>query len=150
MAANSSLQRDIIVLGGGHNTLVAAFYLAKKGYKPLILERRSHHRRRRRHRRISPGFQMLHGRSRRRPALAQIVKDMQLDRHGLEKLESPVRIFAPHPDGRALQLSTPTPSAPPNDIKKFSAKDAANYIDFSANLGRIAGIAAQLMDSLRR
>jgi len=33
-------QRDIIVLGGGHNALVAAFYLAKKGLKPLILERR--------------------------------------------------------------------------------------------------------------
>ena len=33
--------RDIIIVGGGHNGLVAAFYLAKAGFKPLVLERRS-------------------------------------------------------------------------------------------------------------
>ena len=29
--------RDIVVIGGGHNGLVAAFYLAKAGFKPLVL-----------------------------------------------------------------------------------------------------------------
>ena len=33
--------RDVIIVGGGHNGLVAAFYLAKAGFKPLVLERRS-------------------------------------------------------------------------------------------------------------
>ena len=33
-------ERDIIIIGGGHNGLVAAFYLAKAGFKPLVLERR--------------------------------------------------------------------------------------------------------------
>lgn len=33
--------RDVIIVGGGHNGLVAAFYLAKAGYKPLVLERRA-------------------------------------------------------------------------------------------------------------
>ena len=32
--------RDVVVIGAGHNGLVAAFYLAKAGYKPLVLERR--------------------------------------------------------------------------------------------------------------
>ena len=34
-------QRDIVIIGGGHNGLVTAFYLAKAGYKPLVLERRA-------------------------------------------------------------------------------------------------------------
>jgi phytoene dehydrogenase-like protein len=33
--------RDVIIVGGGHNGLVAAFYLAKAGLKPLVLERRA-------------------------------------------------------------------------------------------------------------
>jgi phytoene dehydrogenase-like protein len=32
--------RDIVIIGGGHNGLVTAFYLAQAGYKPLVLERR--------------------------------------------------------------------------------------------------------------
>jgi len=30
-------RRDIVIVGGGHNGLVAAFYLAKSGFKPLVL-----------------------------------------------------------------------------------------------------------------
>jgi len=33
--------RDAVIVGGGHNGLVTAFYLAKAGYKPLVLERRA-------------------------------------------------------------------------------------------------------------
>ena len=32
-------QRDVVIIGGGHNGLVTAFYLAKAGFKPLVLER---------------------------------------------------------------------------------------------------------------
>jgi phytoene dehydrogenase-like protein len=31
------LDRDVVIIGGGHNGLVSAFYLAKAGYKPLVL-----------------------------------------------------------------------------------------------------------------
>ena len=40
---------DAIIIGGGHNGLVAACYLAKSGLKTLVLERREDGRRRRRH-----------------------------------------------------------------------------------------------------
>ena len=42
--------RDVVIIGGGHNGLVTAFYLAKAGYKPLVLERQRAGRRSRGHR----------------------------------------------------------------------------------------------------
>ena len=36
----STAPRDVIIIGGGHNGLITAFYLAKAGFKPLVLERR--------------------------------------------------------------------------------------------------------------
>ena len=138
-------QRDIIILGGGHNALVTAFYLAKKGYKPLILERRDIIGGAAVTEEFHPGFKCSTVAHAGGPPLAAIVKDMQLARHGLQKLESPVRIFAPNPDGRALTLYTDAQRSA-EEVKKFSAKDAANYVDFQDSLGRIAGIAAQLME----
>ena len=38
---NTNPTRDVIIIGGGHNGLVTAFYLAKAGFKPLVLERRA-------------------------------------------------------------------------------------------------------------
>ena len=40
MPENKSDRRDVVIIGGGHNGLVTAFYLAKAGFKPLVLERR--------------------------------------------------------------------------------------------------------------
>jgi phytoene dehydrogenase-like protein len=138
-------QRDIIILGGGHNALVTAFYLAKKGYKPLILERREIIGGAAVTEEFHPGFKCSTVAHAGGPPLAAIVKDMQLARHGLQKLESPVRVFAPNPDGRALTLYTDAQRSA-EEVKKFSAKDAANYVDFQDSLARIAGIAAQLME----
>jgi phytoene dehydrogenase-like protein len=143
--APASGQRDILVLGGGHNALVAAFYLAKKGHKPLVLERRNIIGGATVTEEFFPGFKCSTVAHAGGPPLAAIVKDMQLARHGLQKLESPVRIFAPNPDGRALTLYTDAQRSA-DDLKKSSQKDAANYLDFSASLARIAGIAAQLME----
>jgi len=33
--------RRVVIIGGGHNGLITAFYLAKAGFKPLVLERRA-------------------------------------------------------------------------------------------------------------
>ena len=39
MAAKQEAAAGVVIVGGGHNGLVTAFYLAKAGYKPLVLER---------------------------------------------------------------------------------------------------------------
>src|SRR5271155_2384826 len=117
---------DVIVIGGGHNALITAFYLARKGLKPLVLERRAIVGGAAVTEEFHPGFRCSTLAHAGGPPLPSIVSDMQLARHGLQKLESPVRIFAPMldgPDGRALTLYTDTKRSA-EEIKKFSAKDA--------------------------
>jgi len=139
-----SAKRDILILGGGHNALVTAFYLAKKGHKPLILERRSIVGGAAVTEEFHPGFKCSTVAHAGGPPLAAIVQDMQLARHGLEKLESPVRIFAPSPDGRALVLHTDA-SASARQIDNFSKKDGAKYFELSKEIARAAAIAAELL-----
>jgi phytoene dehydrogenase-like protein len=137
-------QREIVILGGGHNALVTAFYLAKKGLKPLVLERREVVGGAAVTEEFHPGFRCSTLAHAGGPPLSAILKDMQLARHGLEKLESPVRIFAPTWEGRALTLYTDTQRSVA-EIQNFSAKDAASYSEFAASLARVSEIVAQLL-----
>jgi len=137
-------QRDIVIIGGGHNALVTAFYLAKKGLRPLILERREIVGGAAITEEFFPGFRCSTLAHAGGPPLASILQDMQLARHGLQKLESPVRIFAPTPEGRSLTIFTDE-KASAAEIKAFSAKDAAKYPEFAASLARAAAIAAELL-----
>ena len=137
-------QREIVILGAGHNALVAAFYLAKKGLKPLVLERREVVGGAAVTEEFHPGFRCSTVAHAGGPPLGAILKDMQLARHGLEKLESPVRIFAPTLEGRALTLYTDTQKSVA-DIEKFSAKDAVSYGEFAAGLARVGTIIEQLL-----
>src|SRR5271166_817948 len=113
--------RDIVIIGGGHNALISAFYLAKKGFKPLVLERRAIVGGAAVTEAFHPGFRCSTLAHAGGPPLPSIVSDMQLARHGLHKLESPVRILAPTADGRALTLYTDTKRST-EEIKKFSPK----------------------------
>ena len=134
-----------MILGGGHNALVAAFYLAKKGHKPLVLERRKIVGGAAVTEEFHPGFKCSTVAHAGGPPLADVVQDMQLAGHGLQKLESPVRIFAPDRDGRALTLYSEAKRSA-EEVGKFSAKDAAQYVEFQESLARVAGIAAQLLE----
>jgi phytoene dehydrogenase-like protein len=136
--------REIVIIGGGHNALVAAFYLAKKGLRPLVLERRTIVGGAAVTEEFHPGFRCSTLAHSGGPPLASILKDMQLARHGLERLESPIRLFAPTPDGRALLLySDPVQSA--RQIEHFSKRDAAGYLELHNTLARIAPILGELL-----
>jgi phytoene dehydrogenase-like protein len=137
--------RDIVIIGGGHNALIAAFYLAQKGMKPLLLERRDIVGGAAVTEEFHPGFRCSTLAHTGGPPLSSILKDMQLARHGLEKLESPVRIFAPAADGGALTLYTDAKRSG-EEIKKFSAKDAARYAEFQEALAQAADIVEELLE----
>lgn len=130
---------DAIIIGGGHNGLVTAFYLAKAGLKPLVLERRPVVGGAAISDEFYPGFTcptLAHACG---PVLPEIAQDMELGRHGLEMVRPAVRVFAPLPDGRYLLLyDDPVQSA--QQIAKFSAKDAERYPELASVLARIAAV----------
>ncbi|MGA8221532.1 MAG: NAD(P)/FAD-dependent oxidoreductase [Candidatus Acidiferrales bacterium] len=136
--------REIVILGGGHNALVAAFYLAQKGLKPLVLERRSIVGGAAVTEEFHPGFRCSTVAHAGGPPLASIVKDMQLAKHGLQKLESPIRLFAPSPEGRALVLHT-DPAASARQIENFSKNDAAKYLELHKAFERLSPILGELL-----
>jgi phytoene dehydrogenase-like protein len=136
---------DTIVIGGGHNALVAAFYLAKAGRKPLVLERRPVVGGCATSEEFAPGYRaatLAHSLGPIRPA---IVRDMQLERLGVKFLHPDPRLVSVAPDGRALVFST-DPGRTADAIRPFSARDATKYVEFCATLGRIGGFLSELLE----
>jgi len=116
---------DAIVIGGGHNGLVTACYLARAKWKVLVLERRyivggacvSEE--------TFPGFKVstaAYVNSLFRP---EIIRDLRLKDYGFELLERSPSSFSPFLDGRYLLLG-PDHDLTLREIAKFSAKDAEN------------------------
>jgi phytoene dehydrogenase-like protein len=72
------MDREIIIIGAGHNGLVTAFYLAKAGLKPLVLERREIAGGGCVTEEIHPGFRCSTLTNSTGPLSPQIIKDLQL------------------------------------------------------------------------
>ena len=78
------------------------------------------------------------------PLRPDVVRDMQLEKHGLKMIDSEVGVTALAPDGRALILYNDTTKAA-GEIAKFSEKDAARYIEFQAALSKIGRVIAEAL-----
>ena len=97
-------QRDIVIIGGGHNGLVAAFYLSKAGFRPLVLERSAQVGGAAVTDEFHPGFRCSTLAHTAGPIRHEIVREMQLEQHGLRLITPEVCITALSPDDRALTL----------------------------------------------
>lgn len=135
---------DIIIIGGGHNGLVAACYLAKAGLKTLVLERREIVGGATVTEEIHPGFRCSTLAHSAAPFFPQIVRDLDLARHGLEVLSPNARVLALAPDGRSLCIHNDT-ARTVSEIEKFSAKDAKSYPEFERSFARIGKMLAPLL-----
>src|SRR5438876_7388878 len=131
--------RDVVIIGGGHNGLVTAFYLAKAGFKPLVLERRTQPGGAAITEEFHPGFRCSTLAHSAGPLRTDVIRDMQLEKHGLKLITPEVSVASLSPDGRALTLY--------NDIRKssqgianFSQKDAAKYPEFEQSLGKMGKV----------
>ena len=131
--------RDVIIIGGGHNGLVTAFYLAKAGFKPVVLERRAQTGGAAITEEFSPGFRCSTLAHSAGPLLPEIVRDMQLARHGLKLITPEVAVTALSPDDRALVLYNDAGRAA-QEIGKFSSKDAERYPVFQQSLEKIGRV----------
>ncbi len=136
--------RDVIIIGGGHNGLITAFYSAKAGFKPLVLERRPQVGGAAITDEFHPGFRCSTLAHTAGPLRADIVRDMQLEKHGLKFITPETCITALSPDGRALSLYQDENKSA-QSIAAFSQKDAAKYPEFAASLAKIGKVIAEAL-----
>lgn len=118
---------DAIIIGGGHNGLVAACYLAKARKKVLVLERYHSVGGAAITEEIHPGFRVSvasYSMSLMRP---EIIADLRLADYGFEVYAKSPSYFMPFPDGRHLLLYAGDRARSKAEIAKFSARDAEAY-----------------------
>ena len=144
MPEGKSGARDILVIGGGHNGLVTAFYLAKAGFKPLVLERRAQVGGAAITDEFHPGFRCSTLAHSAGPIRPDIARDMQLEKHGLRTIAPEACVTALSPDGRALSLYQDE-SKSAQSIIAFSQKDAAKYPEFEKSLSKISKVIAEAL-----
>src|SRR5438270_2648939 len=137
-------QRDVVIIGGGHNGLVTAFYLAKAGFKPLVLERSAQVGGAAVTDEFHPGLRCSTLAPTAGPIRPDIVRDMQLERHGLRMITPEVCVTTLSPDGRALSLYQDVAKSS-QQISAFSQKDAAKYPEFEQSLGKISRVIADAL-----
>src|SRR6202158_5669527 len=137
------LGQKVVFIGGGHNALVAAFYLAKGGFKALVLVRREMAGGGAITGEIYSGFKLLTLAHTIGPLRADIARDIKLEKFGCEILYPDPRVFAPTPDGQSL-LFYNDQAKTAGGIARLSAKDAARYTEFAEALEEIAAVFAHL------
>ena len=135
---------DVTIIGGGHNGLVTACYLAKSGLKTLVLERREVVGGGAVTEEIHPGFRVSTLDHATGPFSEQVVSDLNLSSFGLEMVTPPVRALALSPDGKALAIYNDM-ARTVAEIEKFSASDAKNYPEFVNSFSRIGKVLAPLI-----
>jgi phytoene dehydrogenase-like protein len=130
-------QADVVILGGGHNGLVCAFYLARAGLKVTVLERRGVVGGAAVTEEFHPGFRNSTASYTVSLLNPRVIAEMDLARHGLTVVERRMANFLPLPDGRYLAAGEGRTRA---EVAKFSARDADRLDAYGERLEAVAGV----------
>jgi phytoene dehydrogenase-like protein len=134
---------DAVVIGGGHNGLVAAAYLGRAGRRVLVLERRARPGGALDTSELAPGFRvptLAHTVGRLRPSVA---RELGLGRHGLSLVAPEIRAFVPSLHGSAITLWADV-ARTAEGLRGGSAHDADRYPSFDRLVRSLSGFLADL------
>ncbi len=124
---------DAIIVGGGHNGLTCAFYLARAGHKVRVLERRSVVGGAAITEEFHPGFRNSVASYSVSLLNPKVIADMELARHGLRVVIRPLSYFSPVDDQRYLILDK-DPARSHREVSHWSVKDAGRLQAFHDHL----------------
>ncbi|MBX3049343.1 MAG: NAD(P)/FAD-dependent oxidoreductase [Anaerolineales bacterium] len=134
---------DVIVIGGGHNGLSAAAWLAKTGRRVLLLEARPSLGGAAATEELFPGFHFNTGAPDAGLFHPGLAGELGLHKHGLEFIENDVAAFAPLADGRGLTLWRDAERSA-MEIAAFSADDARAFLPFYQRTQRFAAVLGKM------
>jgi phytoene dehydrogenase-like protein len=135
---------DALIVGGGHNGLVCACYLAARGWRVRVLERRNVVGGAAVTEEFHPGFRnstasytvsLLH---------PKVIRDLNLARHGLRIVERPFSNFLPLGERDFIKVGGSL-AATQAEVARFSKKDAARLPDYYTMLERVAAVLKDLL-----
>jgi phytoene dehydrogenase-like protein len=138
----ASNQRDVIIIGGGHNGLVCAAYLAATGLTVTVLERRAVVGGAAVTEEFHPGFRNSVAAYTVSLLNPKVIRDLELARHGLTVVERRLSNFLPTADGRYLCTGGGTTA---REVAKFSQHDAGRLDEYGQRLDRIADVLRELV-----
>ncbi|MEM7359652.1 MAG: NAD(P)/FAD-dependent oxidoreductase [Pseudomonadota bacterium] len=130
----SNKRYDAIIIGGGHNGLVCAFYLARKGLKTCVLERSSTVGGAAITEEFHPGFRNSVASYTVSLLQPKVISDMQLSRHGLEVVLRKIDNFIPTENDYLLAGRN---GLTEREIARHSKADAIAYKEYQAALEKV-------------
>ena len=128
---------DAIIIGGGHNGLTCAAYLAMAGRKVVVLERRGVVGGAAVTEEFHPGFRNSVASYTVSLLAPKVIADLRLPEHGLRIVERKIANFLPLDDGRYLKTGG---GKTREEVAKFSARDAERLDAYQARLDAVADV----------
>jgi len=135
-----------VVIGGGHNGLVCATYLARAGAQVVLLERRNVLGGACVTEELWPGYRVSRAAYVLSLLRPRIAKELDLERFGLRLLPRSPSSFTPLADGRSLVLG-PDLAANVAEIRRFSPRDAQVFPAYEAFMQRVATALEPTLDA---
>jgi phytoene dehydrogenase-like protein len=135
---------DAIIIGGGHNGLVAAAYLARAGRTVLVLERRELLGGCAVTEELWPGYKVSTGAYLVSLMQERVVRELELERFGYRVTPKDPAFFSVYPDGRYLFFWSDERKTLA-EIAKFSMRDAEAFPKYEAYLERLARVVESLL-----